>query len=582
MFSIAQWALSSEAAAALSHMSARQAKDDTTLAKLVRERQDLVGEWQRRDQLRSAAVSQAPEKRNREAEAENLTRLATIDERIAEIDRRLEKDFPDYAALANPQPLSIEEVQKDLRNDEALVLFLDTPEERPTPEETFIWVVTKTKSRWVRVDLGTKALTERVQALRCGLDSEEWEGIEKPDRCARLLNITSKPSDKEPLPFSFKFAYELYEGLFKPVEDLIKGKNLLIVPSGPLTSLPFQVLVTEKPKIDVGNNYKDYRDVAWLGREHALTVLPSVASLRALRRFARTSTANKAYVGYGDPILQGDGSCRSSTVEDKCPRIEVAAKKEQRVARTTGAVAQRKVRGRGERRSASLNRVYRKGRGDAKALLAEVRSLCPLPDTSYELTCVARSLGVPESEIRLKETATEADIKALSDSGRLATYRVVHFATHGLLAGDVEKMARRQGEPAIVLTPPDKPRDRDDDGLLTASEVTQLKLNADWVVLSACNTASGEKLGAEALSGLSRAFFYAGARALLVSHWPVYSDAAVRLITTSFAEISNDPTVGRAEALKRAMTALIDDPSQEDNAHPSVWAPFVIVGEGAS
>ena len=100
----------------------------------------------------------------------------------------------------------------------------------------------------------------------------------------------------------------------------------------------------------------------------------------------------------------------------------------------------------------------------------------------------------------------------------LADYRVVYFATHGLVAGDIKGLAR-----AVAGADLPERAERDDDGLLTASEVAQLKLNADWVVLSACNTIAGDKPGAEALSGLARAFFYAGARALLVSHWAVES-----------------------------------------------------------
>jgi CHAT domain-containing protein len=125
-----------------------------------------------------------------------------------------------------------------------------------------------------------------------------------------------------------------------------------------------------------------------------------------------------------------------------------------------------------------------------------------------------------------------------------------------------------------------KPNDFDD-GLLTASEVAQLKLNADWVVLSACNTAAGEKPGAEALSGLARAFFYAGARALLVSHWAVDSQAAVRLATETFGNLKTDPSIGRAEALRRAMLAFLNDTSEERNPYPAYWAPFFIAGEGA-
>ena len=119
-----------------------------------------------------------------------------------------------------------------------------------------------------------------------------------------------------------------------------------------------------------------------------------------------------------------------------------------------------------------------------------------------------------------------------------------------------------------------------DDGLLTASEVAQLRLNADWAVLSACNTAAGDRPEAEALSGLARAFFYAGARALLVSHWAVDSDAAVRLTTLTFDALQKRPGASRAQALRQAMLAFIGDEADPWNGYPSRWAPFMIVGEG--
>jgi CHAT domain-containing protein len=155
---------------------------------------------------------------------------------------------------------------------------------------------------------------------------------------------------------------------------------------------------------------------------------------------------------------------------------------------------------------------------------------------------------------------------------------VVHFATHGLVTGEIKHLA----EPALVLSPPETPTE-EDDGLLTASEVAGLKLDTDWVILSACNTAAGDQGNAQALSGLARAFFYAGARALLVSHWPVNSGAAVMLTTSAFEEMRRSQAagtpIGRAEALRRAMLALIDHGSARE-AHPANWAPFVVVGEG--
>src|SRR5262249_49591660 len=149
----------------------------------------------------------------------------------------------------------------------------------------------------------------------------------------------------------------------------------------------------------------------------------------------------------------------------------------------------------------------------------------------------------------------------------------------GLLAGETAELASMHAGPALVFSPPDTATE-EDDGLLTASEVAGLKLDADWVVMSACNTASGAGPGAEALSGLAKAFFYAGARALLVSHWPVNSYAATMLTSRTFAEMRKDRTIGRSEAFRRAMLALINDKDRLWAAHPSVWAPFVVVGEG--
>ncbi len=174
----------------------------------------------------------------------------------------------------------------------------------------------------------------------------------------------------------------------------------------------------------------------------------------------------------------------------------------------------------------------------------------------------------------LGNQATERTVRNtdLSDS------RVLAFATHGLVAGQIKGAA----EPALVLTPPAQASD-EDDGLLTASEIARyLKLDADWVILSACNTAAGDAPGAEGLSGLAKAFFYAGARALLVSHWSVQSEAAVKLTTRMLTEAAQHPAIGRAEALRRSMLALMDDTENPHFAHPLFWAPFVVVGEGGA
>jgi CHAT domain-containing protein len=185
------------------------------------------------------------------------------------------------------------------------------------------------------------------------------------------------------------------------------------------------------------------------------------------------------------------------------------------------------------------------------------------------------------TELRIGARATETEIKRLSASGELAQYRIVHFATHGLLAGQLTGTV----EPGLILSPPMRPT-AEDDGYLSGSEIAALKLDADWVILSACNTAGGAGTGeaAEALSGLARVFFYAQARALLVSHWSVDSAATVKLITTAVGALAKNSALGRAEALRTAMLAVMADASRPRDwvpaYHPSVWAPFVVVGEG--
>ena len=556
-FELAQWALQTGAADALSQMSVRFGTRAGPLAQLVRERQDLIGH--RQDELRRLDVA-AGRADAKAAEAARLT-ITQMDQRLNAIDARLATEFPDLTQLANPKPLSIAATQALLGPTEALVLFLDVPDFGTLPRESLIWVVTKNDARWRSIPRGTGALSDRVAALRCGLDQAAWDG-DGAHRCNGLLGGAFTRDDARAgraLPFDLVQAYELYQALFGHVQDLISDKHLLIVPSGALSALPFHVLVTQSPAAVAAFDAASYGNAAWLAKRHAVTVLPSVASLKALRQFAKTSRATRPFIGFGNPLLLGpDGNDRRAWDRQNCD----------------GPVAPVQVASRGVR--SAMPKFFRSGYADVE----QVRAQYPLPETTDELCAVAQAIGATQSEVYLGDKASELTVKALSANGELATARVVHFATHGLLAGETEMLASSKAEPALILTPP-KIASEQDDGLLTASEIAQLKLDADWVVLSACNTAAGEtdKPSAEALSGLARAFFYAGARALLVSHWAVNSDATVKLITTAFDELKADPKIGRAEALRRSMLGSIANGG--GYAHPANWAPFVLVGEGA-
>jgi CHAT domain-containing protein len=365
---------------------------------------------------------------------------------------------------------------------------------------------------------------ERLTITRAGLD----------DAVKRLragLDIgAGDPAAIVSTPFDVAAAHALYRTLLAPFEAMLAGvHDLLVVPDGALQSLPLAVLVTEPPARPPAS-VADQAAVPWLIKRYAVTVLPSASALQALRAFAIAAPGAEPFSGFGDPVLDGSpGAARGAVLASLLSR---------------GAVAD----------------------------VGEVRKLPPLPETADELKAIAATLGASSDAVHLGPQATESAVKRLD----LARYRTLAFATHGLMAGDFTGLA----EPALVLTPPAQGSALDD-GLLTASEIAQLQLNADWVVLSACNTASADgSPGAEGLSGLAKAFFYAGARALLVSHWSVGSTAAEHLTTRMFEEAARG--AGKSEALRRAMVALMQRTDSPYFAHPALWAPFVVVGEGGA
>lgn len=512
----------SSAASAVNKLAVRLAAGSDRLAELVRRDQDLAAEAEALDKAIVSAVSKPPAQRDAAAEQRNRARIAAVANERTGLQKTLAIEFPDYASLSNPLPLTVKDIQPLLSADEAMVIY------SVVDKRSYVVAITREGVDWREIPFGADALAQKVAAFRRGLD----------------VGKAHDASGKAGL-FDLGLANELYVALLGPVEALTRDKhNLLVVPSAALTALPFHLLVTEKPQAAIPDRLEGYREAAWLLKRQAVSVLPSVISLKSLRAFARRDQTVKPMTGFGDPVFN--------------PAAEGPA--DRRAA--SGKVAARSI-------ATIAYADFWRGAGVDRARLAQ--ALPQLPDTADELTAVARDVGAATADIHLGRDASETTLKRAA----LAQYGIIYFATHGLVAGDVKGL----GEPSLALSIPDRPSELDD-GLLTASEVAQLKLNADWVVLSACNTIAGDKPGAEALSGLARSFFYAGARALLVSHWAVDSEAATRLTTSTFELLKNEPKLGRAEALRRAMLTYLDDASSSRNAYPAMWGPFALIGEG--
>lgn len=380
----------------------------------------------------------------------------------------------------------------------------------------FVWAIMPDQAVWHRVDLPRISIAESVTEIRRSLI------------LADTLRSAAALDEDEPdqgTPFAAVHASLLYSELLGPLEPYLADvAHLYTVVDGPLSGLPLALLITSWPVRENMRRPEDFRQTGWLFQRHALTTLPSVDSLELIS--APTGAPGAGFVGFGDPDFTGS------------------------VTATAGG------------------QFFRGGQADLDSL----RALAPLPGTRRELTTLARLLGAGPDALHLGGAATETAVRAAP----LDRAGVIAFATHGLLSGELTGLA----EPALALSPPLQVSVQDD-GLLTASEISELSLNADWVILSACNTAGSDGTpDAEGLSGLARAFLFAGARTLMVSHWPVRDDAAERLTTGTFDALQSGRVRRKSTALQAAMADMLNDTNAPDLSHPAAWAPFVVVGHG--
>ena len=355
---------------------------------------------------------------------------------------------------------------------------------------------------------------------------------------SNLVNLSEKvkrtlylDSNGNLTKFDIDSAHKLYDSIFKPIKSYIgNSKNIILVPNNFLNYIPLQILPQNK-----SNNCFDCSNINWLKDDYNFTYIPnseffSFQKNKKLKIPKLLKSKNKSfYLGIGNPNLE-------------------LIKKDLEVKNVSKIT--KMLRGNNFLKDTSeINKLYGSVYGSKEELNEIKNILSPL-----------------KSDLLLGNEASEKNIK----SKDLKDYEIIHFATHGELAGFIEG----KNEPFLVLTPPEIGSDLND-GLLTLSEIMNLEVNAKLVILSACNTASNNIKEAEGFTGLARAFLYSGSKSVMVSNWYVESNSAKELTTNFIKNLKQNKSNNFSEALTLSMKKLS---SVKDTSHPFFWGPFVMVG----
>lgn len=526
-FRAAQDAVSSASGRAVLLTAARGAAKTPQMAEAVRAEQDLAARANLIDKnLLRALGAQKP------VEAVRLrAELDGVQAELADLSALIDKKFPSYRQLVSPRPIGLAEAQKALRPGEALLLMTDAA-------NTFhLFVVTPTAVGWSRPAKQIGFILKQISDLRCDVDFATCSAVRKAELDAMPTSTKEQEGYQR---FDLDTAHALYKDLIEPIEPLLKDTSrLYVASSGKLGDLPLAMLsATPLPDGADLANPDTLARADWLADRYAFTNLPSAAAL-TLAGEKRPARRGTSFRGYGAPVLSGGDT--------------------------------------GSRAAAGIG-VF-DGVSTAGSPLADpdaLRKLAPLPGTKVELSAMAGLFGNMSDSLTLDGKATEA---ALRQDTKLSNSNIIAIATHGLLPDPALGFA----EPGLVMTPPASPSDTDD-GLLTATEAARLTLSADWVILSACNTASAENSGGgDSLSALARGFLYAGADALLASHWRVSDEATAMLTVEVLTARRANPDLSRAQALQRGMKAVRTGKRADGAAiagwkaswsHPAAWAAF--------
>ena len=477
-----------------------------------------IGERQRRlqAQIRQLLASDQPDNQAMVIKLSQEFEGLTLE--YSAIQEDIVKKYPNAAAPQIPSPVHPYAIMKNLGQNEAAIMWL------VEEYESLAVIITRDRVQTVKLAISLEDMEQRIKQVRGTLD--------QPD-IRSAMDIR---------PFAMEPAYQLYQDVFEPLQPYLRGKNkLYLLPDGPLAKLPFQILPTRLTEKAIASplDFMRYRSVPWLGNEYLMSYQPSLNNLHTQLTSTQTAADKSkrlAYVGFGNPMMQPVETIGSwdTALTEAGEHLQDMRQKLQTSFSFMGDSTQE-----------SLSR------------------LAPLPKTEQQLRRIGQILD-EDDYIYVGKSATLAQLEKLP----LSRFETLVFATHGLMAG------KNISEPGLVMTPVNGDYST---AILNSSTIAGLKLDADRVILSACNT--GELGDDNGLASLSTAFFYAGARSLLVSHWSTEQSATTALMVKLFAELKKTPEQGITAALRQAAHDMRDHDKNLFHAHPMFWAPFVAIGQ---
>jgi tetratricopeptide (TPR) repeat protein/CHAT domain-containing protein len=428
------------------------------------------------------------DRRDRAVAERLLADRKACQDRLTSLIARMEREFPQYAAMRYPRACTVEQARACLADDEVALHYV------PGSEASYLLVLDKRPSP--------------------GAVGIAIHKLAPAGEIAELVAAFIRPKVLEDTSAALELGTELYRVLLAPASDAIAGKHLIVVPGGALGGLPFELLAEPSRE---GRRF--------LAERHRIRYAPSLTALHFVGLWeAQRARPEKSFWALGDPAY--------GTMD-------------RRIATEKGSP------------------------GDSGHLVGRLRggtrdgSFARLEGTAAEVRRLSGIMGGTEGDALLGPAATEAAVKGLSASGALARYQYIHFACHGVLG------LADGAPPGLVLAQTGD--QRGEDGLLLFDEVTDLRLNSDLVVLSACQTGLGAKYRAEGISSLGRAFLYAGCRGVVCSLWEVDDTATSDLMAEFYSGLKHG--MPAPEALRGARLRMITA-----GAPPSHWAAFVLIG----